>query len=45
MKQVMAWARRDVDQHLVSKVEIFRCFGGVIERQPDEVDQIGQDFK
>jgi hypothetical protein len=28
--------RHHVDQHPISKVEIFRSFGGVIERPPEQ---------
>jgi hypothetical protein len=45
MNRVKAVAGRDVDQQLVGKVVIFRCFGGVIERPPQQVEQVAQGFK
>jgi hypothetical protein len=45
MTRVMAPARRDFGQHLVSNVEICLRPGGVIERAPDKVEQIGQGFE
>jgi hypothetical protein len=41
----MAPVSRDVDKHLVSKVEVALSLGGVIERAPDKVEQIAQGFE
>jgi hypothetical protein len=45
MNGVKAPAGRDVDQQLVGKVEISRCFGGVVERSPNEIEKIAQALK